>query len=158
MDELSLNLENVNLKKVGKEKVLKKIENIKENFIECKPPCLDKDIEKLIEDLKEYGINNPDIPEELKILWNISSELHLIESHYNVFGFNIFSPKEILKITNDIFGDENVIGNISCGNKDWICISSYSEYDYIFVNVNKSSKIFYKILYIINIIYKRWFC
>lgn len=157
MDELSLNLENVNLKKVGKENVLKKIENIKEIFIECKPPCLDKDIEKLIEDLKKHGINNPDIPEELKILWNISSEWHLIEDHYNVFGFNIFSPKEIMKITNDIFGDENVrkewledLGNTSCGNKDWICISSYSEYDYIFVNVNKNSNFFGGTRHVIN--------
>lgn len=37
-----------------------------------------------------------------------------------------------------------------CGNKDWICISSYSEYDYIFVNVNKSSKFFGGTRHVIN--------
>ena len=157
MDELSLKLENVNFKNVEKENVMKKIENIKDKFIECKFPCTDKDKNKLIIDLKEYKIDNPDIPEELKILWNISSEWHLIEDHHNVFGFNIFSPKEIIKITNDIFGDENVrkewledLGNNSCGNKSWICISSYSEYDYIFVNVNKKSKYFGGTRHMIN--------
>lgn len=162
MDNLLLNLEKVNLKNVEKEEILKKIENINKLFKECKSPCLNKDIEKLIEDLKEYGIDNPDIPDELKILWKVSSEWHLIKNHCDVFGFNIYSPKDVIQITYNIFGDESIreewneVGTdifrhkCLCGNKDWVCISGYSEYDYIFVNLNKDSLLFGATRHIVN--------
>ena len=108
MDNLSLKLEKVNLKKVEKEEISLKIENINKLFKECKYPCLNKDIEKLIEDLKEYGIDNPDIPESLRILWKVSSEWHLTKNHCDVFGFNIYSPKDVIQITYNIFGDESI--------------------------------------------------
>lgn len=137
--------------------VEKTLKNINKYFKECKSPCVDKDIEILIENLKKYGINDPNIPKELKIIWKIASEWHLIEDHYNVFGFNIYNPNDIIRITNDIFGDDNCrkewlenIGKYSCGNKDWICIIGYSEYDYIFVNLNKNSPFFGSTRHIVN--------
>lgn len=138
-----------------KEKILN-IRYISKIFKECKSPCLNEDIENLINDLKKYGINNAEIPEELKILWKISSEWHLIKDHCDVFGFNIYSPEQIIEIesSNCIFGDENIRKEWNkegydifgheclCGDKDWVCIVAYSEYDYIFVNLNKDSSHF----------------
>lgn len=156
MDELSLNLEKVYLEK---DKILDKIKNINKLFKICEPPCLDEDITELIKYLKEYRINNPGIPKELRAIWKISSEWHLFKDHNNVFGFNIYSPEKIIEIENNncIFGDESIRkkwkddhGDNSCGNKDWVCFVSYSEYDYIYINLNKDSNLFGSTRHIVN--------
>lgn len=138
-----------------KEKILN-IRNINKLFEKCKYPCKYEDIDMLLEYLRKYGVDNPGIPKELEIMWRISSEWHLIENHYDVFGFNIHSPEQIIKIesSNCIFGDENIRKEWNkegydifgheclCGDRDWVCIVAYSEYDYIFVNLNKNSSYF----------------
>lgn len=142
-----------------KEKIIQNIKNINKLFKECESPCLDKDIEIFIEYLKNKEINNPDVPEELKIMWKTSSEWHLIKDHYNVFGFNIHSPRQIIELetSNCIFGNDDFRkvwkddhGNNSCGNEDWVCIVTCSEFDYIFVNLNKNSSLYGSTRYIIN--------
>lgn len=126
--------------------LIEKIKDIKKKFKECKESSTDEVLKKLKKDMEIYGVNHPEIPYELELLWKISSEWHLIEDHYNVFGFNIYNPKNVLKTNDEIFGNEEskkewlkYVGEDSCGNNDWICIVGYTEYDYIFVNLNKKS-------------------
>ena len=46
-----------------------------------------------------YGISDSNIPEEFKISQKISFEWHLIENHYDVFGFIVLNILyNILKI------------------------------------------------------------
>lgn len=56
-----------------KEKILTII-NINKLFKECEYPCKNYEIDMLIEYLRETGLNNPGIPDELKIIWKISSK------------------------------------------------------------------------------------
>lgn len=138
-------------------KIEDELKVIKNKFKENKQPAIDEDFEILIKEMKTYGVKNADIPEELKVLWKISSEWHLIEDHYDVFGFNIYNPKQIIQYTKNIFGDENCkkewseyIGKVSCADNDWLCIASYSEYDYIFMNFNRQSRFFSATRHMVN--------
>lgn len=88
-------------------KIEDELKVIKDNFKENKQPAIDEDFKTLIKEMQTYGVKNADIPEELKVLWKISSEWHLIEDNYDVFGFNIYNPKQIIQYTKNIFGDEN---------------------------------------------------
>ncbi|CAO3696668.1 unnamed protein product [Rhizopus microsporus] len=72
------------------------------------PPASNEDLDTFIKNCKSLGMTHPAIPEELESLWRIGSEWHLVEEHYNVFGFNIYNPKEIIQITGKIFGGEEI--------------------------------------------------
>lgn len=121
------------------------------------PPASNEDLDTFIKNCKSLGMTHPAIPEELESLWRIGSEWHLVEEHYNVFGFNIYNPKEIIQITGKIFGGEEIkqewaseIQGISCADKDWLCVCGYSEYDYIFMNFDKESSLFGATRHMVN--------
>lgn len=134
-----------------------RLREIKEKFKECSSPCANQDIEALRNYMKIVGVVHPEIPKELVSMWNLSSEWHLIHDHYDVFGFNVFGPKKLVDLTACVFGDNEIrqeweqeLGPDSCAHIDWLCFASYSEYDYIFVNLNKDSTLFGATKHMVN--------
>lgn len=126
-------------------------------FQECTSPVTNEDIATLLNYLKSIGVSDPSIPEEFEAMWKLSSDWHLIRDHYNVFGFNVFGPKKLPGLTNDVFGDDSIrqewedeLGPLSCAHKDWLCFASFSEFDYIFVNLNKGSQLFGATKHMVN--------
>ncbi|KAG2176380.1 hypothetical protein INT43_005614 [Umbelopsis isabellina] len=126
-------------------------------FAANKEPATQVDFNTFLEELKQYGVHNPAIPNELESLWKIASEWHLIADHYNVFGFNIYGPKTVLQTTKNVFGEEEIRqdwasdhGEDSCGGADWLCLAGYTEFDYIFMNFNSQSKLFGATRHMVN--------
>ncbi|KAI8973750.1 hypothetical protein BDF20DRAFT_671134 [Mycotypha africana] len=136
-------------------------DQLKDKFAEVYPPATDDELQSLIVNLEASNEGLAiGIPDDLSSLWRISSEWHLIKDHYNVFGFNIYSPQQVIPVTNDIFGGSEDVRQEwvmmsgqeqeSCGSAGWMCIASYSEYDYIFMNFNKRSRMFGTTRHMVN--------
>jgi hypothetical protein len=133
------------------------LKSLASQFKANEQPATDQDFEAFVEEIKQYGVSNPAIPEQLEALWKIASEWHLIDDNYDVFGFNIYGPKKIVQTTKNVFGDEDIRkewvsdhGNDSCGGADWLCLAGYTEYDYIFMNFNKQSDLFAATRHMVN--------
>lgn len=90
-----------------------------------------------------------DAPEGLKGLMKIASHWHIRKGHYNVFDLNLFDKKSAYLDKVCLMGDEEMVQQWTddhpkpnCGEDSWKCIAATSEYQYIFVNVDGSSKQF----------------
>ncbi|KAK9752641.1 hypothetical protein K7432_018017 [Basidiobolus ranarum] len=137
--------------------VLEEMNSLASQFKANDQPATDQDFTAFVSEMSGYGVSNPAIPDHLKTLWKIASEWHLIEDNYNVFGFNIYGPKNIVQVTKNVFGDEDIRkewatdnGNESCGGTDWLCLAGYDEYNYIFMNFNKQSDLFGSTRHMVN--------
>ncbi|ORX97938.1 hypothetical protein K493DRAFT_313885 [Basidiobolus meristosporus CBS 931.73] len=133
------------------------LQNLAEHFKDNSEPAQEHDFEELVKAMEQSGVSNPAIPEELKEMWKIASEWHLVNDHYNVFGFNIYRPESIVQTTLDVIGGDELRkewaeehGKDSCGGQDWLCLAGYSEYDYIFVNFNAKSAAFGAARHMVN--------
>lgn len=145
------------------------LKNILSKYAEVGEPLSPKDISECTKSLtditwmrKGKQVNTIDVewavPWELRKLWLSAKELHLIKDHYNVFGANVYPPTDLAKTTLTVFGDQAnrdtwLADQIkhqhddstpsshfsSCAQDGWLCIGAFSEYDYIFCNLNSKS-------------------
>lgn len=90
-----------------------------------------------------------DAPEGLQGLLKIASHWHIRKNHYNVFDLNLFDKKGAYIDKVCLMGDKDLVEEWSeehpkpnCAEDSWKCIAAISEFDYIFVNVDSSSKHF----------------
>ena len=133
------------------------IQELAKQFKANSAPAQEHDLQKLLEDMKANNVSNPAIPKDLEKLWKVASEWHLIEDHIEVFGFNIYSPTKLIGTTLQIFGDKEIKtewaqeqGDNSCAGSDWLCLAGYSEFDYVFVNLNEKSPFFGSTRHMVN--------
>jgi hypothetical protein len=93
----------------------------------------------------------------LQALWQHGSEWHFCKDHYNVYGFNIVSPTNIVQTSVDVFGDEEMRQewaanhhSPNCGEPGWFLWASVSEFEYLFVCLDASSAHYGRVRRIVN--------
>eukprot|EP00591_Stephanopyxis_turris_P002567 CAMPEP_0195516836 /NCGR_PEP_ID=MMETSP0794_2-20130614/8859_1 /TAXON_ID=515487 /ORGANISM="Stephanopyxis turris, Strain CCMP 815" /LENGTH=211 /DNA_ID=CAMNT_0040645537 /DNA_START=94 /DNA_END=729 /DNA_ORIENTATION=+ len=100
-----------------------------------------------------------EVPTILRAMWSEASEWHLLaEDHYDVFGFNLWSPVDLPEKTTKIFGDEECRQEWlqdhsdlpSCAAPGWLCCMALSDYDYLLVCLDANSKQFGHVHHIVN--------
>ncbi|CAO3660001.1 unnamed protein product [Umbelopsis vinacea] len=128
------------------------LKSLASQFKANEQPATDQDFEAFVEEIKQYGVSNPAIPDQLEALWKIASEWHLIDDNYDVFGFNIYGPKKIVQTTKNVFGDGTLEKNgyLTMAMTPAVVQTGYTEYDYIFMNFNKQSDLFAATRHMVN--------
>ncbi|KAK3243296.1 hypothetical protein CYMTET_47036 [Cymbomonas tetramitiformis] len=141
-----------------------RVRSLKAAFLELGSPTPPEDISSLANRAAEKfpSVKKISIPIELREIWMAASEWHLSHNHCDCFGFNIFSPNEVVQVTAEIFGnDEELLKQwrkdtasagkeTSCAHEGWLCLASTSEYDFIFVNVDAESPFFGRTRHVVN--------
>mmetsp|Transcript_42319 Transcript_42319/g.79260 ORF Transcript_42319/g.79260 Transcript_42319/m.79260 type:complete len:318 (+) Transcript_42319:62-1015(+) len=112
-------------------------------------------IATLLAQFKQFGeVGKPtpeskipaDLPPELREMFLAASQWSVQKNSCGVFGLNFFEKGSFIEKV-QLFGDEDLLADWAKEHKepnvatdDWECIAAVSEFDFIFVNVNKSSK------------------
>ena len=134
-------------------------------FVQKKQGINNSELDILLTNLKkemnksfDIDTSNLDLPDQLRTLWNSYSKLNLTGCKYNTFGLNIYEPAIVLNFKNTIaiFGDIDCLFDwfrdieidtdrqISVANISdrslWLCLGCFNEFDYIFIQINKSNK------------------
>ena len=138
----------------------------------CSAGASEADLKSLVESLRLSGsaaggvaslqVAEPKIPPSWGALWVESAEWHFSKDHYNCYGFNIFPPADVLKTTEQIFGDwecrtswaedmhARSEGEPSVADPGWLCVASFSEFDYLFCCFDRSSPCFGDVRHMVN--------
>eukprot|EP00553_Chaetoceros_curvisetus_P014492 CAMPEP_0204652064 /NCGR_PEP_ID=MMETSP0718-20130828/14339_1 /ASSEMBLY_ACC=CAM_ASM_000674 /TAXON_ID=230516 /ORGANISM="Chaetoceros curvisetus" /LENGTH=283 /DNA_ID=CAMNT_0051675975 /DNA_START=105 /DNA_END=953 /DNA_ORIENTATION=- len=89
--------------------------------------------------------NNTSLPEALQALLSVSGEWHIMRYHYGAYGCNLFHKGAFIDKMG-VFGDDKALAvwrnehdSPNCAEEGWECFCQVSEYDYIFVCVDKGS-------------------
>lgn len=129
------------------------------------PTTIDEYIEAIYKCFLVHGEVKPPMetaesfePPELKALMKKGSEWHVFENHYNVYGLNLMSSRGKFLPKVNVLGDEELIvewketfeGQRNSASDDYECFAAISEYDYLFVNINKQSKYFGEVRLVVN--------
>jgi hypothetical protein len=106
--------------------------------------------------LASWQVRQPEVPPSIATLWREAGEWHFSHDHCNCFGCNISPPTNIKSHTIQIFGDEECRqewaeaehiqrpGQPSVADPGWLCIGSFSEFDYLFCSFDAASPHFGK--------------
>ena len=107
-------------------------------------------------------VQQPAVPPSLAALWCEAGEWHFSHSHYNVFGCNLFAPASVVQSTEQIFGDWDCRADWRAGlagrqpeqpsvaDPGWLCVASFSEYDFLFCCFDSASPHFGHIRHMVN--------
>ena len=105
-------------------------------------------------------VEQPAVPPALAELWREAAEWHFSRDHCNCFGCNIFPPGAVVQSTETTFGDWENRGDWvgferqpdapSVADRGWLCVASFSEFDYLFCCFDSSSPHFGHVRHMVN--------
>ena len=148
------------------------LRRVSERFGECTPAATEDQLLALQRSLQWHDapsdvsgfklcVAQPDIPATLRALWQEAAEWHFSQDHYNAFGFNVFAPTEVVQATVDIFGGwterddwrSDILSRQpppTAACPGWLCIASFSEFDYLFCCFDAASPSFGHVRHVVN--------
>ena len=125
------------------EEGLPSLADLASKFAVTSVPAPASEVDAFLALMAQEGARAPAVPPALSALWGQSREWHLLASHYGVFGLNFFQPDALVSTTAAVFGDEECrrqwaedLPSPNCAEPGWACFGSFSEFDYLFVNVD----------------------
>ena len=107
-------------------------------------------------------VRGPKVPPSLAALWREAGEWHFSRDHHNAFGCNVFAPATVVRTTEQVFGDwgcradwrrdlaSRQLGQPSVADAGWLCVASFSEYDYLFCCFDSASPHFGHVRHMVN--------